>query len=100
MKKVKAYRCTEELGGQYRDINGQIIFVGEGAIVVNALEESMWFVDKGKKVVRFGFEAVYDYVPPATPLDVKLAESQELKRLSDENNKLKAALEAKADAKD
>lgn len=92
-EKVIAFRCTMELGGQYRNKGGSVIFVGKDDPIVDALVEEMYYTEGGKKKVRFGFEEIFNYLPPATPLDVKMEESKRLKELADENNALKQKLD-------
>ena len=93
--KVTAFRCTDMYGGQYRAKDGIVVLVSENEVITDAIESEMYITTGTKKKVRFGFEEIKDYLPPATPLDVKLAESQEVKRLADENAELRKQLDKK-----
>jgi len=96
---MKAFKCVDMIGGQYVREDGMIITCNPQDLIVDADEEQMYLPRaKGstiKKVLRFGFEEVNNYLPPATPLDVKLEESKRLKALAKENAELKKKLEAK-----
>ena len=101
VEKILAFKVVEDMGAQYINTDGDTINVPDGAIVTNADPDTMYveaMVDgKKKKTLKYGWEVIKNYLPPATPLDVKLAEAEEVKRLSAENVALKKQLDKNDD---
>ena len=99
MAKVKAFSPTDPMGGQYINTRGETVTVEKNAIVVDADHDTMYATkisgSNKRKVLKYGWRAIEDYLPPATPVDVKVQESEALKKLSEENVALKAKLDEK-----
>ncbi len=96
-EKILAFKVTEEMGAQYINTAGHVINVPKDAIVTNADVDTMYVTKvingKNRKHLKYGWEEIKNYLPPATPVDVKVAESKRIKELSDENIRLKAKID-------
>lgn len=92
-KKASVFEATDDYGGQYRTKYGGIVTIAQGERTIDADVETMYVIQNGKKVLKFGWIEVFEGAPEPA-LSIQEREALELADAAAKNVKLKEKVDA------